>query len=270
MVKTLIKRILSNGVVDQSLSLFRCLFFDPVDLVLRLIAIPTYVSTLLQYRKRNTNGSFSFSWHNAYPMLGDRYRLAGSASGHYFWQDLWAAEHLFENKREHHVTVGSRVDGFVSHVILFCRLTYVDIRPLAAEVENLDFRQGTIVRLPFEDGSVPSLSSLHVIEHIGLGRYGGPVEPEGDLQAARELKRVLAPGGELLIGTPVGVERLCFNAHRVYDPQTILSMFAPLELIEFSLIDDTGLRVLRNASFDLARNCSYGCGLFIFRNGMQH
>ena len=103
-------------------------------------------------------------------------------------------------------------------------------------------------------------------EHVGLGRYGEELNPRGHLDAARELARVLAPGGELLVGVPIGRGRLCFDAHRVLDPQTVVDAFAGLKLSEFSLVDDRGSEVQTNASFDLARRCSYGCGLFAFRN----
>jgi hypothetical protein len=58
---------------------------------------------------------------------------------------------------------------------------------------------------------------MHVIEHIGLGRYGEALDPDGDLKAIRELVRVLAAGGNLLVVVPVGRPRIQFNAHRIYD-----------------------------------------------------
>jgi SAM-dependent methyltransferase len=122
--------------------------------------------------------------------------------------------------------------------------------------------------MPFDDDSVPSLSSLHVIEHIGLGRYGDTVDPNGYLKAAAELCRVLAPGGRLLLGTPVGRERVCFDAHRVFDPETIVQAFEELVLAEFLLIDDAGRGVIAGASFEQARRCEYGCGLFVFEKPM--
>jgi hypothetical protein len=63
---------------------------------------------------------------------------------------------------------------------------------------------------------------------------------------------------------PVGREHLCFDAHRVFDPDTVVRMFAPLHLTEFALIDDVGVEVRRDASFETARACEYGCGLFVF------
>ncbi len=76
--------------------------------------------------------------------------------------------------------------------------------------------------------------------------------------------RVLAPGGKLLIGVPVGRERVCFDAHRIFAPETVRAMFDGLDLVEFSFIDDRN-RLTRNASFDAAAEASCGCGLFEFR-----
>jgi SAM-dependent methyltransferase len=163
-----------------------------------------------------------------------------------------------------HIDVGSRLDGFVAHLLPYCKVTYIDIRPLPIIVDGLEFKQGSILNLPFEDNSCETLSCLHVIEHIGLGRYGDDVDPCGHIKAAKELTRVLKPAGTLLIGAPVGRERLCFDGHRIFDPETLLSMFHGLELVEFSLIDDKGLLLIENATIEQARKCEYGCGLFQF------
>jgi hypothetical protein len=40
---------------------------------------------------------------------------------------------------------------------------------------------------------------------------------------------VLAPGGVLLLSTPIGKERLCFDAHRVFDPGTVAEAFGGLQ-----------------------------------------
>jgi len=59
------------------------------------------------------------------------------------------------------------------------------------------------------------------VEHSGLGRYGDALNPWGDLQAIARAWCVTKPRGELLIGvmTDMGnVDRIEFNAHRVYGP----------------------------------------------------
>jgi SAM-dependent methyltransferase len=233
-----------------------------MPVVNRFRALPVFLRNLRTYRRLNRDERFAASARELFYTTYDRYAPAGAFRRHYFLQDLWAARRVFAARPARHVDVGSRIDGFVAHVMAFCPVTYVDLRP--ADVPGLDFRQGSILQMPFETGSVPSLSSLHVIEHIGLGRYGDDVEPDGWRKAAGELARVLAPGGMLLVGAPVGRQRLVFDAHRIFDPRTLLDAFAGLRLEEFSLIDDSEC-LTENASFDQALTCRYGCGLLRLR-----
>jgi ubiquinone/menaquinone biosynthesis C-methylase UbiE len=163
-----------------------------------------------------------------------------------------------------HIDIGSRIDGFIAHILPFCKVKYVDIRPLNSQISNLEFVQGSLLELPFESNSIESLSCLHVIEHIGLGRYGDEVDSEGYIKAAIELTRVLKPGGVFYFSTPVGEETLYFDAHRIFSPNTVLDLFKDLKFIEFNLIDDLSHRIIKNASFEMANNCVFGCGLFIF------
>lgn len=199
------------------------------------------------------------------PMLEDRHSSAGSARGHYFLQDIWAAQQVFKYKSERHVDVASRIDGFVAHVVSFIPVDYVDIRPLETDVPGLSWANGSICELPYADQSVQSLSSLHVIEHIGLGRYGDPIDPEAWRKGLSELSRVLAPGGQLLIGTPCGRPRTVFHAHRVFSPQQIIEALPELKLIEFSMIEnDSAIKWINNVKVEATHHLDYGCGLFRF------
>jgi SAM-dependent methyltransferase len=243
---------------------FAMFLFDPLETLKKLRALPQFFRNWRAYRRLNRDERFAPRIADIWYRSQDRYDDAGAAHGHYFFQDLWAAGKLAGAPGELHVDVGSRVDGFVSHILCFRKVVYVDIRPLALEWNGFEFRRGSITGMPFADGSIRSLSSLHVIEHVGLGRYGDEIDPEGYLRAAVELARVLAPGGTLLLGTPVGRERVCFDAHRVFAPETIVQAFPALRLVEFSLINDRGAGIQSNAPFAAARACDYGCGLFVF------
>ena len=238
--------------------------FDPLELWNKWRALGMYVGNARAYRSANTTKSFDIDWSDIWYRSYDRYAAAGSVTFHYFFQDLWAASRLHDAGIRRHVDVGSRLDGFVAHVLPFCTVDYVDVRPLDVRIPGLNFTRALITELPFQSDSVRSLSCLHVLEHIGLGRYGDPIDPSGHVRAAHELERVLQPGGTLLFGTPVGRERVCFDAHRVFDPATIVRLFPGLELVEFSLIDDRGHWHAEGSTFDDARACSYGCGLFRF------
>jgi hypothetical protein len=79
----------------------------------------------------------------------------------------------------------------------------------------------------------------------------------------RELQRVLAPGGRLYLSVPVGQERLEFDAHRVFDPATIIRQFPELILEEFSVVNDAGNFIERTDPAPF-RDAWYACGLFIF------
>ncbi len=244
---------------------FSSFLFDPILVARKLRGLPFFARNAYLYWARNRRQSFEIRVDSLMYASYDRFGSAGHTRTHYFWQDLWAARKVGGLRPATHVDVGSRLDGFVSHVLPFCPVTYVDLRSLNVRIEGLTFRQGSLANLPFADDSVPSLSCLHVLEHLGLGRYGDPVDPDAYLRGARELARVLAQAGTLLFGTPVGTERLCFDAHRVFDPQTVCEAFSGLSLEEFSLITDTADTIVTNASFAEARRCEFGCGLFVFK-----
>ncbi len=181
---------------------------------------------------------------------------------HYFYQGAWLARRMGPAKAAPHVDVGSSV---LTLSVLSAQqaITFVDYRPLKATLPGLNSIAGNILNLPFTDDSVESLSCLHVIEHIGLGRYGDPIDPQGSLKAALELQRIVSPGGRLFLSLPIGRERVCFNAHRVHAPATVLAMFSRMKLVEFSYVDDAG-HYHEAQPIEVAGSLEYGCGMFHF------
>lgn len=198
---------------------------------------------------------------DSYPCLLD-WSPSTPFDPHYFYQGAWLARELESAGTTLHVDVGSSV-MMVSVLSARVPTVFVDYRPLVASLPGLLSVAGDIGRLPFGDASLASVSALHVLEHIGLGRYGDPLDPEGSARAARELARVVAPGGRLYISVPTGRERICFNAHRVFDPDTVLRMFEPLRPAAFALVDDAG-RFVPQARHGDAAGLEYGCGMYVF------
>lgn len=233
-------------------------FIDPRRLW-ALVRIPGF---LMEWRAfRRGGGAMSAPFADLYPCLDDR---TGTTpfDAHYFYQAAWLARRLATACPDLHTDVGSSVN-MLSAISAWQPTVFLDYRPLQVNLDGLACVAGTITALPFDDGTVSSLSCLHVIEHIGLGRYGDPMDADGSLRACAELQRVLAPDGRLYLSVPVGRERVCFNAHRVFSPQSIVDSLPSLQLLGFSLIRDDAVFVV-DASFAMACEQEYGCGLFEF------
>jgi SAM-dependent methyltransferase len=203
-------------------------------------------------------------WEDRYPCLDDR-TTTTPIDRHYLYHPAWAARVLARTRPEKHVDISSTV-AFCSIVSAFIPVDFYDFRPARIVLDGLYCGSAELTRLPFADGSICSLSCMHVLEHIGLGRYGDPLDPDADRKSIDELVRVLAPGGDLLVATPVGQPRIQFNAHRVFDHEEFVRYFAPLELVEFALIEEKGEGgLVMSASAEHVRAQSYGCGCFWLR-----
>ena len=199
-----------------------------------------FLQSYLIYRKKSSilNERFTLRWRDRYPCLNDKTSITPFDT-HYIYHPAWAARVIAYTKPAVHVDISSTLH-FCSIVSAFIPIKFFDYRPADLKLSNLHSGSANIVSLPFASDSIPSLSCMHTIEHIGLGRYGDPLDPDGDLKAIAELKRVLAVGGNLLFVVPIGGEaRIMFNAHRIYTYEQIVEYFSDLHLVEFSLISDT-------------------------------
>jgi SAM-dependent methyltransferase len=198
---------------------------------------------------------------DSYPCFSD-WVSATPYDPHYFHQGAWLARRIAEERPELHVDIGSSVltVGVMSAQV---PTVFVDYRPLNVKLSNMLNVGGSIASLPFVTGSIKSLSCMHVLEHIGLGRYGDPIDPDGARKGAAELARVLAPGGRLYLTTPVGRERVCFNAHRVFSPTGLPELLPGLALRNFSWVDDAGGFNLLGRPDDAVAD-EYACGFYEF------
>ena len=221
-----------------------------------------YVRSYAAYRKLVVRASAVATIRTA-PKIFDDDPSSHTFDAHYVYMDRWAAGKLLGQRPPEHVDVGSSVN-FLSFASLITRVKFVDIRPVSPDFTNFECTTGSVLSMPFRDGAVPSLSCLHVAEHIGLGRYGDPLDPFGTEKACAELARVLAPGGILYFALPIGEPVTYFNAHRVHAPRTILGYFKDLELREFCAVNDAG-NFVTNANMDDYAGARYSCGMFLFR-----
>lgn len=185
-----------------------------------LYGVPAYLRDLITFR-RSYKGKLRIM-----PCLHDRYEEGGGTKNEYFWQDLLVARAIHEGNPIKHVDVGSRVDGFVAHVASFRECEVFDVRPISTKVPGLVFRQADLMdsaSLPISsEGYCDFLSCLHAIEHFGLGRYGDVINPKGYQRGIANMAKLLQPGGTLYLSTPIGQERVEFNANWVFAPRSIV------------------------------------------------
>ena len=184
---------------------------------------------------------------------------------HYIYHPAWAARIVARVQPKKHVDISSSLT-FSTIVSAFVPVDFYDYRPAGLNLDNLESKQGDLMALPFPDGSVESISCMHTIEHVGLGRYGDPIDPDGDIKAINEMKRVVAEGGTLLFVVPVGEPRIEYNAHRIYSYEQVIEYFSDLTLKEFALIPDDFKKhgLIRDADPAMVAGQRYGCGCFWF------
>ena len=241
---------------------------DPQRFLRSLRGLPIYFRDWIAFRKGYT-GKMKFM-----PCLHDRYEEGGATKSEYFWQDLLVARAIHAANPVKHVDIGSRVDGFVAHVASFREIEVFDVRPISTAVPGVVFRQADLMNAASlsnsaGEGYCDSLSCLHAIEHFGLGRYGEPINPQGYQRGIANMAQLLQPGGTFYLSTPIGQERVEFNANWVFDPRNIvrsaaaggmtlqkLVVITPANGPQESAINDTAL-----AELTLPR---YRLGLFIF------
>ncbi len=239
-------------------AIIKKIVFFPKQVVQSLFIIPDYVRFLKQSDKR-----FSLKIRDWYPQVLDKTRTTGF-DRHYVYHTAWAARKVKEINPEKHIDIASSL-YFPAIVSAFIPVEFYDYRPAEIELSQLSSNHADLLRLSFPTESVQSISCMHTIEHIGLGRYGDPIDSIGDIKAINELQRVTKKDGSILFVTPVGIPKIEFNAHRIYSYEQIMEYFHECELVEFSLIPEKAGGIIVNADPRLVMNEQYACGCFWFK-----
>ncbi len=181
----------------------------------------------------------------------------------YTYHTAWAARRLAVIRPEYHVDIGSSL-YFAVISSAFVPFKYYDFRPAPIFLSNWESGHADLRALHFDTNSIASISCMHTIEHVGLGRYGDPIDYDGDVKSMRELIRVTKPGGSILFVIPMGRPHVVFNAHRIYSYRMIMDVFGPqCDLEHFSLIPDGG-SLVENAPESQTDTQVEGCGCFHF------
>jgi hypothetical protein len=216
----------------RTLGFIRQFGIDPLKTLQALRGISRFVVGIGRYLVKSKFEKISVS-----PVLIDFYDTAGLATGHYFWQDLLCAKWIYEEDPDKHFDVGSRVDGFIAHLLSFREVTLLDIRALESNIPGLNIIKGDAqVGFPEITSKFESVSSLHSIEHFGLGRYGDSIDPVGHVKGLVNIASLVENGGHLYISFPIGESKVEFNAQRIIKPEFPFEYLSDFTLEDFVLI----------------------------------
>jgi hypothetical protein len=252
----------------KSLSLMKLFGIDLQKFHSSVTGLPSFMRDYREIKRQLKQPTNLFPIGRLYPCLDDKFSYSGTASGHYFHQDLLVASKIFQRKPERHVDVGSRVDGFVAHVACFRSIEVLDIRAQASDAINIKFITADVTSNRLDlDCYCDSVSSLHAIEHFGLGRYGDSIDLNGHLKALDNIFKMLIKGGKFYFSVPIGPQRIEFNAHRVFSLRYLINLLEDRYYIDsFSFVDDRGdlHKDVELAEQNIENNlsCYYGCGIF--------
>lgn len=242
-------------------SLGKKILKSPIIFFKRTGALFPFIVQWYRFRSKNDK-RFRLRYRDLHPCLTDRMSTT-PFDQHYTYHPAWAARVLAKTKPALHIDISS-ILNFSAVTSAFVPIKFYDYRPAHLQLNNFESDFADLKKLPFETNSIESISCMHTIEHIGLGRYGDELDVKGDIKAIDELKRVTKPNGDILFVTPVGKPKIEFNAHRIYSYEQVIEYFEGCELVEFALIPDAG-GLIANADAGLVKDQEYGCGCFWFK-----
>ena len=215
---------------------------NPIMLFNSIRGLPFFLYDIYKFTK-GYRGPLSLM-----PCLHDRFDAAGAVKSEYFWQDLLVAQYIYKNNPAKHVDVGSRLDGFIAHIASFRDIEVLDIRPLNATIPGIKFQQ------------------LNVMNSISIDEFG---KGYCDSIGLSNMSKLLKLGGIFYLSTPIGRQRVEFNANWVFDPNLIISAAKSHGLILKEFITIFKGEYINHNFLDInlnniIPNKNYCLGLYIF------
>ena len=199
--------------------------WNPLKTVSFATGLSRYIFQFIRFRSRSKKANIDQDLKIS-PILSDYAKEAGDSRSLYFLQDLACSQYVLSKAPSRHLDIGSRLDGFVAQICASRPIVVMDIRPNETKIKNIYFTQADICKLkPELSESYDLVTSLHALEHIGLGRYGDPIDPNGFKKGLENCRRLARSKGEVLISLPIASiskNTTEFNAQRIFSSKKIL------------------------------------------------
>lgn len=128
---------------------------------------------------------------------------------------MWEAIGKYPIRGKSVVNMGSLTPWYESNCLYFgANSTTIDYNRIITATSRI--RTMTVAEWNATRPSFDIAWSISSFEHDGLGMYGDPLDPDGDLKAMKNMKNIVRPGGLLFLSVPVGRDKILFNNARIY------------------------------------------------------
>ena len=176
-------------------------------------------------------------------------------------EEPWAVSKVRPGERV--LDVGSATSRFLRDLPAGCQVYAIDLRPTPPQ-PGIAVVRGDLMHAPFRPASFDAITCISTVEHMGLAVYEQGPDEFGDEVAMRHMRRLLRPGGRLLLTTPFG-RRMVSAWHRVYHQRTFRRLVGGYRLLSLTYYRREGDRYLpcrqeeiRDAGFDFPNMRSDG------------
>ena len=158
-------------------------------------------------------------------------RIENRETNYYLDTDAWLYQALdsFPIEGKHICIAGSAYPWYEAMAIVYgaekCTvIEYSDRESFHPKIEYVK---------PGSEGDIlfDACLSISSYEHDGLGRYGDPLNPDGDLEAMQHMKKLLKKDGLMYLAVPAGRDKVYFNVHRVYGEKRYPLLIKNWELV---------------------------------------
>ena len=210
------------------------------------------------YIRENSPGNVGKSWHrdliqNGIKQASIRGELEGIRS--YDAKSIFDLYKIFDRHpvaNKEVLVIGSQKPWIEVICLAFGAksVTTVDFNPPV--VDYPEIRSVGVDDFEKEDKLYDILISFSSLEHDGLGRYGDPVDPDGDLKRMNSYCRIIKPDGVFCLGVPCGRDVLYWNAHRIYGEIRFPMLTSSWNTIDF-FMEGTE----RDVVFSIADTCEH-------------
>ncbi len=218
--------------------------FGPVfaipDKFLRDFSMHGNVPILMQFRYETSGGNLVWSkqyWDALQPRI-DLLIETGQPAGYSSDPHMVALLRAFPVQGKSVVVIGSVHPLYEAIVARMGGIpSTVEFRKIHHDIPGLNtytVEESQKMDLQFDCGV-----TISALEHDGLGRYGDPIDPLGDLKTMKSYKKIIKPGGLMFLSVPVGQDAVCWNSHRIYGRYRLPQLLDGWKIVGQSGFDDS-------------------------------